>query len=65
MLLRYFSEPEIEPVLRRYDPEKKWQFDMEKSYRDTAIFCEPGADLERSRYLKLRYLKPDFLFVER
>ena len=65
MLLRYFSEPEIEPLLHRYDPEKKWQLDKEKSYKDMAIFCEPGADLETSRYLKMRYLKPDYLFVER
>lgn len=65
MLLRYLSEPEIEPLLHRYDPEKKWQLDKEKSYKDMAIFCEPGADLETSRYLKMRYLKPDYLFVER
>lgn len=65
MIARIFTEPEIEPVLRRYDPEKKWQLDMEKSYRDTAIFCEPGADLEMSSYLKMRYLMPDYLFVER
>ena len=65
MLLRYFSEPEIEPVLRRYNPEKKWQLDMERSYRDTAIFCEPGADMETGSYLKMRYLKPDYLFLER
>ena len=65
MLLRFFSEPEIELVLRRYDPEKKWQLDMEKSYRDTAIFCEPGADLKTGSYLKMWYLMPDYLFVER
>lgn len=65
MLARIFTEQEIEPVLRRYDPQRKWQLDMEKSYMDTAIFCEPGADLEKERYLKMRYVKPDYLFVER
>ena len=65
MFARIFTEPEIEPVLRRYDPQRIWQLDMEKSYMDTAIFCEPGADLEKERYLKMRYVKPDYLFVER
>lgn len=65
MLARIFTEPEIEPVLRRYDPQRKWQLDTERSYMDTAIFCEPGADLEKERYLKMRYVKPDYLFVER
>ena len=65
MFARIFTEPEIEPVLRRYAPQRKWQLDMGKSYMDTAIFCEPGADLEKERYLKMRYVKPDYLFVER
>ena len=65
MLARIFTESEIELVLRRYDPQRKCQLDMEKSYMDTAIFCEPGADLEKERYLKMRYVKPDYLFVER
>ena len=65
MLARIFTELEIEPVLRRYDPQRKWQLDTERSYMDTAIFCEPGVDLEKERYLKMRYVKPDYLFVER
>ena len=32
---------------------------------DTAIFCEPRADLETDRYMKMTYVRPDFLFVER
>ena len=32
---------------------------------DTAIFCEPEADLETDRYMKMKYVRPDFLFVER
>ena len=65
MLARIFTEPEIEPILRRYDPQRKWQLDTERSYMDTAIFCEPCADLETERYLKMRFVKPDYLFVER
>ena len=65
MFARIFTEPEIEPVLRRYAPQRKWQLDMGKSYMDTAIFCEPGADLKKERYLKMHYVKPDYLFVER
>lgn len=65
MLARIFTEPEIESVLRRYDPNRKWKLDTERSYMDTAIFCEPGADLKKERYLKMHYVKPDYLFVER
>ena len=65
MLVRIFTEPEVRDILRRYDPKEKWQLDTERSYMDTAIFCEPGADLETDRYMKMKYVRPDFLFAER
>ena len=65
MLARIFTEPEVRAILRRYDPKEKWQLDTERSYMDTAIFCEPGADLETDRYMKMKYVRPDFLFAER
>ena len=65
MLARIFTEPEVMSILRRYDPKEKWQLDTERSYMDTAIFCEPGADLETDRYMKMKYVRPDFLFLER
>jgi len=65
MLARIFTEPEIRIILRRYDPKEKWQLDTERSYMDTAIFCEPGADLKTDRYLKMMYVAPDFLLAER
>lgn len=65
MLAKIFTEPEINTVIRRYDPERKLLLDTEKSYMDTAIFCEPGADLNDSGYLKVRYIRPHYLSVER
>lgn len=65
MLARIFTEPEVRTILRRYDPKEKWQLDTEKSYMDTAIFCEPGADLKTDRYLKIMYVAPDYLLAER
>ena len=65
MLAKIFTEPEIKVVLRRYDPEGKLLLDTERSYMDTAIFCEPGADLNDSGYLKVRYIRPYYLSVER
>ncbi|MBR1477424.1 MAG: hypothetical protein IJ608_05625 [Lachnospiraceae bacterium] len=65
MLAKIFTEPEINTVLRRYDPEGKLLLDTERSYMDKAIFCEPGADLNDSGYLKVRYIRPHYLSVER
>lgn len=65
MLAKIFTDPEVMSILRRYDPKEKWQLDTERSYMDTAIFSEPGADLETDRYMKMTYVRPDFLFVER
>ena len=65
MLARIFTEPEVRAILRRYDPKEKWQLDTERSYRDTAIFCEPIADSETDRYMKITYVAPDFLLAER